>query len=159
MVHIVCNRDSWTWKYNSSIYTICSVAYSQDTCNSLLAPTCLCILILLWSIITWLHTCRGAMHVACLSKTLVAISLYIYLKLWCMLSSITKKGEIEITSSPWVILVIHDNISLVGLILLPSAFQISSILEWLGHGQEDVEPLQNSKDKYWQKLKTLHFLF
>ena len=24
-------------------------------------------------------------------------------------------------------------------------------------GQEDVEPLQNAKDKDWQKLKTLHF--
>ena len=45
----------------------------------------------------------------------------------------------ERTSAPWVILVIHDNISLVGLIPLPSAFQISSTLEWHGHGQEDVE--------------------
>ena len=76
-----------------------------------------------------------------------------------MLPSITKKGEIESTSAPWVILVIHGNIYLVGLILLPSAFLISSTLEWLGHGQEDVEPLQDAKDKCWQKLKTLHFLF
>ena len=76
-----------------------------------------------------------------------------------MLSSITKKGETGSTSAPWVILVIHDNISLVGLILLPSAFQISSTLEWHGHGQEDVEPLQDANDKYWQNLKTLHFLF
>ena len=65
----------------------------------------------------------------------------------------------ESASAPWVILVIHDNISLVGLILLPSAFQKSSTLEWLGHGQEDVEPLQNAKDKAWQKLKTLLFHF
>ena len=28
-------------------------------------------------------------------------------------------------------------------------------MEW--HGQEDVEPLQNAKDKDLQKLKTLHF--
>ena len=42
-----------------------------------------------------------------------------------MLSSITtKKGEIESTSAPWVILVINVNISLVGLILLPSMSQI-----------------------------------
>ena len=62
-----------------------------------------------------------------------------------MLSSITKKGEIESTSAPWVILVINVNISLVGLILLPSMFQISSIMEW--HGLEDVEPLRDHKDK------------
>ena len=58
-----------------------------------------------------------------------------------------KKGEIESTSAPLVILVIHDNISLVRLILLPSVFQISSTLEWHGHGQVDVEPLQDAKDK------------
>ena len=62
-----------------------------------------------------------------------------------MLSSITKKGEIESTSAPWVILVINDNISLVGLMLLPSMFQISSTMEW--HGREDVEPLQVAEDK------------
>ena len=77
-----------------------------------------------------------------------------------MLSSITKKGEIESTSAPWVILVINVNISLVGLILLSSIFQISSTVEW--HGQEDMEPLQVAKDKglaQAQKLKTLHFTF
>ena len=62
-----------------------------------------------------------------------------------MLSSITKKGDIESTSAPWVILVINVNISLVGLILLPSMFQISSTMEW--HGLEDVEPLQDAEDK------------
>ena len=62
-----------------------------------------------------------------------------------MLSSITKKGEIESTSAPWVILVINVNISLVGLTLLPSMFQMSSIMKW--HGLEDVEPLQDAKDK------------
>ena len=74
-----------------------------------------------------------------------------------MLSSITKKGEIESTSPPWVVLVINVSISLVGLIPLPSAFQISPTMAW--QGQEDVEPLQNAKDKDWQKLKTLHFHF
>ena len=62
-----------------------------------------------------------------------------------MLSSITKKGEIESTSAPWVILVINVNISLVGLMFSPSIFQISSKMEW--RGQEDVEPLQDDKDK------------
>ena len=77
-----------------------------------------------------------------------------------MLSSITKKGEIESTSAPWVVLVININISLVGLIFLSSIFQISSTVEW--RGQEDVEPLQDAKDKglaQAQKLKALHFLF
>ena len=69
-----------------------------------------------------------------------------------MLSSITEKGETESTSVPWVILVINANISLVGLILLSSIFQMSSIMAW--HGKEDLEPLQNAKDKDWQKLKT-----
>ena len=62
-----------------------------------------------------------------------------------MLPSITKKGEIESTSAPWVILVINVNISLVGLIFSSSIFQISPTVEW--HGQEDVEPLQDGKDK------------
>ena len=71
-----------------------------------------------------------------------------------MLSSITKNGEIESTSAPWVILVINVNISLVEIILLSSVFQTSSTMAW--KGQEDAKPLQNAKDTYWQKLKTLH---
>ena len=51
----------------------------------------------------------------------------------------------ESTSAPWVILVINVNMSLVGLMLLPSMFQISSTMEW--HGLEDVEPLQDAEDK------------
>ena len=51
----------------------------------------------------------------------------------------------ESTSAPWVILVINVNISLVGQILSSSIFQISSTEEW--HGQEDVEPLQDAKNK------------
>ena len=62
-----------------------------------------------------------------------------------MLSSITKKGEIESTSAPSVVLVINVNISLVGLTLLRSMFQTSSTMEW--HGLKDVEPLQDAKDK------------
>ena len=49
-----------------------------------------------------------------------------------MLPSITKKGEIESTSAPKVVLVINDNISLVGLMFLSSMFQISSTMEWHG---------------------------
>ena len=62
-----------------------------------------------------------------------------------MLSSITKKGETESTSAPWVILVINVNISLVGLIFSSSIFQINPTVEW--HGLEDVELLQDAKDK------------
>ena len=77
-----------------------------------------------------------------------------------MLSSISKKEEIETTSAPWEVLVINVNISLVGLILLPSIFQMSSTVEW--RGQEDVEHLQDAKDRRLakaQNLKTLHFHF
>ena len=77
-----------------------------------------------------------------------------------MLSSITKKREIESTSAPWVILVININISLVGLMFSSSIFQIISTMEW--RGLEDVEPLQDAKDKGLAqdlKLKTLHFHF
>ena len=73
-----------------------------------------------------------------------------------MLSPITN-GEIESIGAPWVIFIISVNIYLDGLILLSSIFQVSSTMVW--HGQEDVEPLQNGKDKDWQKLKTLHYYF
>ena len=43
-----------------------------------------------------------------------------------------------------MILVINVNISLVGLMFLPSMFQKSSTMEC--HGLEDVEPLQYAKD-------------
>ena len=56
-----------------------------------------------------------------------------------------QKGEIESTSAPWVILVINVNISLVGIMLLPSMFKISLRMEW--YGLEDVEPLQDAEDK------------
>ena len=55
-----------------------------------------------------------------------------------------KGGRLK-ARAPWVILVINVNKSLVGLILLPSMFQISSKMEC--HGLEDVEPLQDAKDK------------
>ena len=44
-----------------------------------------------------------------------------------------------------MVLIIDDNISLVGLTFLSSMFHISSTMEW--HGLEDVEPLQDAKDK------------
>ena len=76
-----------------------------------------------------------------------------------MFSSITKKGEIESTSAPWVILVINVNMSLVGLMLLPSMFQISSTMEW--HGLEDVVPLQDAEDKGLARAQSsgLYILF
>lgn len=56
-------------------------------------------------------------------------------------------------------MVIDVNISLVGLILLPSIFQISSTLEWHGHGQEDVEPLQDAKDNIGKISRLYIFIF
>ena len=69
-------------------------------------------------------------------------------------------GASESTTTPWVILVINVNISLVVLILLSSIFKMSSIMEWLG--QEDVESLLHAKERRLakaQNLKTLHFIF
>ena len=150
-VHTVC-KDSWAWRYIFHIHIFCSDAYSQDTCNLLYALTC--------SYVPYLYDCihvGGAYSCYMSFQSFTCCSLYLYLKLWCMLSSITKNGEIESTSAPWVILAINVNISLVGLIFSSSIFQISSTLKW--HGQEDVEPLQDAKDKHWQKLKALHFHF
>src|SRR6266496_1466849 len=92
------------------------------------------------------------MHVTCPPKALLAFISYLYLKLSCMLSSITKKGETESTSAPWVILVINVNIPLVGLILLPSIFQMSSTLEW--QDKRMWNPLKMLRTKDWQKLKS-----
>ena len=81
-------------------------------------------------------------------------------KAWMYVVINYQKGEIESTSAPWVILEINVNISIVGLIFSSSIFQMSSIVDWLG--QEDVEPLQDAKNKGLakaQKLKTLHFHF
>ena len=57
-----------------------------------------------------------------------------------MLSSITKKGEIESTFAPLVALVIHANIHVVGLMFLSSEFQTSSTMAWQGQGY--VEPFK-----------------
>ena len=81
------------------------------------------------SYILSLHDCIhvGGAYACYMSfQSFTCYSLYIYLKPWCMLSSITKKGEIESTSAPWVILVINVNISLVGLMFLSRIFQTSS---------------------------------
>ena len=81
---------------------------------------------------SYLHDCIhvGGAYACYMSfQSFTCYSLYLYLNLWCVLSSITKKGEIESTSAPWVVLVINVNISLVGLTLLPSMFQMSSTKE------------------------------
>ena len=43
-----------------SLIIFCSDAYGQDTCNTLPALSWLCSHMLLYSIFTWLHTCRGS---------------------------------------------------------------------------------------------------
>ena len=57
-----------------------------------------------------------------------------------MLSSITKKGEIESKSAPWVVLVINVNISLVGLMLLSSIFQ--KVQQWRGMDKRIWNPFK-----------------
>ena len=82
-----------------------------------------------WSYVSYLHVCIhvGGAYACYMSfQSFSCYSLYLYLKLWCMLSSITKKGEIESTSASWVILVINVNISLVGLMFSSSIFQKGS---------------------------------
>ena len=61
-----------------------------------------------------------------------------------MLSSITKKGEIESISAPWVILVINVNISLVGLIS-SSIFQ--KVQQWRGMDKRMRNPLKMLRTK------------
>ena len=67
-----------------------------------------------------------------------------------MLSSITKKGEIESTSAPWVILVIYVNISLIGLIFSSSIFQ--KVQQRRGMDDESGS-LKILRTKDWLKLQ------
>ena len=62
-----------------------------------------------------------------------------------MLSSITKKGEIESTSAPWVTLVINANISLVGLIFSSSIFQ--KVQQRRGMDKRMWNPFLDAKDR------------
>ena len=83
-----------------SLIIFCSDAYGQDTCNTLPTLSWLCSHMPLYFTFTWLQTCRGAYACYMSFQSFTCYSLYPYLKLWCMLSSITKKGEIESTSAP-----------------------------------------------------------
>ena len=61
-----------------SLIIFCSDAYGQDTCNTLPALSWLCYHMLLYSIFTWLHTCRGSLctlHVFAKLYLLFSISL------------------------------------------------------------------------------------
>ena len=71
-----------------------------------------------------------------------------------MLSSITKKGEIESTSAPWVILVINVNISLVGLMLYLMYFR--QVQQWRGKDKRMWNPFKMLRTHIG---KTLHFYF
>ena len=68
-----------------------------------------------------------------------------------MLSSITKKGEIESTSAPWVILVINVNISLVELIFPSSIFL--KVQQRRGMDKRMWNPFKMLRTKDWLKLK------
>ena len=71
-----------------------------------------------------------------------------------MLSSITKKGEIESTFAPLVVLVINVNILCGWTNVFPQEYfrKGSTVAKQM----EKWNP-QNAKDMDWQKLKTLHF--
>ena len=84
-----------------SLIIICSDAYGQDACNTLPTLSWLCSLTCLY--ISYLHECIhvGGAYACYMSfQSFTCCSLFLYLKLWCMLPSITKKGEIESTSAP-----------------------------------------------------------
>ena len=146
LVYILFARRNHEHEVTTSyIHIICSDAYSQDTCNSLLALSWLCTHMILCSIFTWLHTCRGSLcklHV--FPKLYLPFSISLSKAFMYVVINYQKGGDWKHKCS-WVILVINVNISLVGLILLSSIFQMSSTMEW--QGQEDVKPLQNTKDK------------
>ena len=74
-----------------------------------------------------------------------------------MLSSITKKGEIESTSAPWVILVINVNIYLVGLMVYLMNF--GQVQQWRGMDKRMWNPFKKLRTEDWQNLKALHFYF
>ena len=74
-----------------------------------------------------------------------------------MLSSITKKGEIESTSAPWVILVINVNISLVGLIFSSSIFQMSSTVIGMAR-TSDCGPLKMLSTKIGKSARLFIFI-
>ena len=82
-----------------------------------------------------MHKFRGR---SCLSHTSqsddVLHSYYHFVEaLIYMLSSITKKGEIESATNPWVVLVIHNNIQLIELI----AIQVKCFRKFNGwHGMD-----------------------
>ena len=66
-----------------------------------------------------------------------------------------QKGEIESTSAPWVILLINVNISLVGLILSSSIFQIIPS----GMDKRMWNPFKMLRTKDWLKLKARDSIF
>ena len=74
-----------------------------------------------------------------------------------MLSSITKKGEIDSKSAPWVVLVINVNISLIGLTFLSSTFH--KVQQRHGMDKRMWNPFKVLKTKDWLKLKSSRLYF
>ena len=62
------------------------------------------------------------MHVTCSLKAFIHLLQFIYFKLLMYVVINYQKGEIESTFAPLVVLVIHVNIHIVGLMLLSSIF-------------------------------------
>ena len=136
IAHIVCKRESWTWRYFILIsFALMHVAKIHVT-HLVSHPV-----VHLHSKSNYLLkgcTLVGGAYVCYVFlKALIHFMLYSYLNLWCMLSSITKKGEIESTFAPLVVSVIHVNVHVVGLTLSSSLFQESSTLASQGHVNVD----------------------
>ena len=109
--------------------------------------------------ISYLHECIhvGGAYARYMSfQSFTCCSLYLYLKLWCMLPSITKKGEIESATNPRVVLAINNNIYIIELIFTWESFQRSSMI-WVWKCLKKWTP-QNAKTSIG-KSSRLYFWF
>ena len=105
-----------------------------------------------------MHKFRGS---SCLSHTSQSDDVFQYYlsfveALIYMLSSITKKGEIESATNPRVVLVINNNIYIIELIFTWESFQKSSMI-WVWKCLKKWTP-QNAKTSIG-KSSRLHFWF
>ena len=121
LAHIVCKSEVLN-KDTSHSYIF--DAYSQDTHDSLYPFYYMCVHAFKSNYP--LKDCTnlgGALLIIYFSKSSLYSCISLFEALIYMLSSITKKGEIESTFAPLVVLVINNNIYVIELMFLPSIFQ------------------------------------
>ena len=73
-----CLQEGLMSKKVYFVNILCPDAYGQDTCNTLLTLSWSCSHMLLYSIFTWLHTCRGSL---CLLHVLPKLYLLFFISL------------------------------------------------------------------------------